>query len=254
MAKHYRYSPLAPGEIRLVRFGRKWITGNLHCAFQTVKLDNLPVAYTAISYCWGSPDRMACISCPGGRTLPITQSAIEVGDWLSACWGDLLWVDFLCIDQDNPDEKANQVALMGRIFSHSQQVRAWLGAKIENGKAVEQLVTRMMHENRSRPNAATYDLIVEKRQNYSPSDLQTTYRFLLHPWFRRLWVVQEMVVANNPTIYFNDCTLPWHALGLLADLRLALSLDLQPMDSGLGSRIAYLRSIIYSIWSPGSIP
>jgi hypothetical protein len=38
-----------------------------------------------------------------------------------------LWIDQLCIDQDNPAEKATQVPLMGQIYSSTTQCLIWIG-------------------------------------------------------------------------------------------------------------------------------
>ena len=38
-----------------------------------------------------------------------------------------IWIDALCINQDDKEEKAIQVPLMGEIFSKAQSVFVWLG-------------------------------------------------------------------------------------------------------------------------------
>jgi hypothetical protein len=38
-----------------------------------------------------------------------------------------LWIDQLCIDQDNPAEKATQVPLIGQIYSGTTQCLIWMG-------------------------------------------------------------------------------------------------------------------------------
>lgn len=40
---------------------------------------------------------------------------------------DWLWVDAICIDQSNDEERASQVSRMGRIYSSASETVAWLG-------------------------------------------------------------------------------------------------------------------------------
>ncbi|KAF2181324.1 hypothetical protein K469DRAFT_539206, partial [Zopfia rhizophila CBS 207.26] len=39
----------------------------------------------------------------------------------------VLWADGICIDQENYDQKANQVKLMGLVYWQARQVNVWLG-------------------------------------------------------------------------------------------------------------------------------
>lgn len=55
-----------------------------------------------------------------------TSDSIES---MSFAW---LWVDALCIDQDNIDERTSQVLLMGNIYAAAQQVDVWLGESLDN--------------------------------------------------------------------------------------------------------------------------
>ncbi|KAF2825076.1 HET-domain-containing protein [Ophiobolus disseminans] len=68
-----------------------------------------------------------------GRTMDITKVMIS-GNLHSALLRlrqddtpRIFWIDLLCINQTNPKERAEQVALMGKIYSAAQAVRVWLG-------------------------------------------------------------------------------------------------------------------------------
>ena len=43
-----------------------------------------------------------------------------------------LWVDALCINQDDQEERARQIAMMGDIYSHAANVIVWLGEADEH--------------------------------------------------------------------------------------------------------------------------
>jgi hypothetical protein len=50
-----------------------------------------------------------------------------------------LWIDALCIDQSNIQERKYQVALMGRFYSEAEMVIAWLGSSLQLAHAVGEL-------------------------------------------------------------------------------------------------------------------
>ena len=82
--------------------------------------------YTAISYMWGSPEETEAITINGA---PVT-----VGKNLAAALGCLgsnpmykIWVDAVCINQDDIDERNAQVMRIRDIYSQSLAVTTWLG-------------------------------------------------------------------------------------------------------------------------------
>ncbi|KAI3327944.1 HET-domain-containing protein [Xylariaceae sp. AK1471] len=83
--------------------------------------------YNALSYAWGDPEanRMIVLD-----NIPI-RIPRNLFDALIALRPDkdfiTIWVDFLCIDQQNNTEKSWQVGLMNEIYSHAKKVLAWLG-------------------------------------------------------------------------------------------------------------------------------
>jgi hypothetical protein len=48
----------------------------------------------------------------------------------------VIWIDFLCINQSDTEEKCWQVALMGNIYRQAQKVIAWLGPADDSSDAV----------------------------------------------------------------------------------------------------------------------
>jgi hypothetical protein len=118
----YRYTPLAPNTIRLLRFRStpmylKRITIDLI----DVSLDNLP-RYEALSYRWGSILASHKVTC-NGRILLVTQNCHRALKRLHE-ENRLLWVDAICINQQDNNEKKNQVALMPQIYSKAERTLA----------------------------------------------------------------------------------------------------------------------------------
>ncbi|RYP21724.1 hypothetical protein DL765_002080 [Monosporascus sp. GIB2] len=89
-------------------------------------LDNLP-SFSALSYTWGNESIRADISL-GGQKLSITASLEAALKALRAAdHSVLLWIDQICINQHDAEEKSCQIPLMTSIYSLSAQTIGWLG-------------------------------------------------------------------------------------------------------------------------------
>lgn len=83
--------------------------------------------YETISYTWGETCRLSEIRCDGKR-IGITASL--AGALLRLRWPNRsrrLWVDQICINQDDEEERSQQVQFMNRIYENASHVLVWLG-------------------------------------------------------------------------------------------------------------------------------
>ncbi|KAK4495515.1 hypothetical protein PRZ48_013847 [Zasmidium cellare] len=89
--------------------------------------------HEALSYAWGdtTENRPIYSAVPGKEeygTLNITGNLDEALRALRKTHGvRSMWVDAVCIDQQNPHEKLQQISLMAQIFSRASQTVIWLG-------------------------------------------------------------------------------------------------------------------------------
>jgi hypothetical protein len=85
-------------------------------------------SFEALSYVWGSQEGLKQITC-NNMSLSVTKNLFEA--LMALREGDdedrYLWVDAICIDQNNPAEKAVQVRNMLTIYEKAVRVIAWLG-------------------------------------------------------------------------------------------------------------------------------
>ncbi|EMD85373.1 hypothetical protein COCC4DRAFT_75979 [Bipolaris maydis ATCC 48331] len=129
MANTSLYQPLDPTreEFRLLRIHPTNIPQSIiSCQLFTVSLVEEP-SYKALSYEWGQRDITKPIIVNGIRVQVthnleaalqrIRQSESEV----------ILWVDAVCINQQDLDERSTQVAMMSRLYSKTTLTYAWLG-------------------------------------------------------------------------------------------------------------------------------
>jgi hypothetical protein len=101
--------------------------GPIHCAVTIVDLDTQP-RYAALSYVWGSvapnPDVIIC----NDVTFRVTSNCHSALHHLRAIHGAFaIWIDAICINQQDNLEKAHQIGLMGNIYSDAETTYVWLG-------------------------------------------------------------------------------------------------------------------------------
>lgn len=99
----------------------------VHCEWSVISVDD-PEPYFALSYVWGGPNiREHDLIC-NGRLMKITYNLWVA---LKAVWSKFptrkLWVDAICINQDDISERNQQVAMMGDIYSRAECVAICVG-------------------------------------------------------------------------------------------------------------------------------
>lgn len=99
--------------------------GQICCELKHAYLDD-PPQYHALSYCWGDPIVIAPILV-NGSTMEVTTNLEAALRELRAQKINTIWVDALCINQQDPTERGLQVMRMGLIYSRAVTVLAWLG-------------------------------------------------------------------------------------------------------------------------------
>ena len=102
----------------------------LHGSLELASLDSLP-SYEATSYCVGNtakPHQMWLSTPDTVRPLNITKSLFDMLQRLRSPEKNLkLWVDAVCIDQNNAVERQNQLFIIGSIYGLAQKVLIYLG-------------------------------------------------------------------------------------------------------------------------------
>ena len=173
-----QHKPLEAGEVRLLCRQRDTDTGRLRFILRHVRLVDNP-KYTALSYRWG---RQLYI-----WSIFINDINAQVTDNLYWCLHDLyyqdigacLWVDAICIDQSNTEERNHQVTLMQDIYSIAENVLVWLG--------LEDIRTTRAFRIFQKVESAYFDDIV----------IQDIVHLLENRYWCRTWIVQEFLLAKE---------------------------------------------------------
>ena len=219
-SERHQYLPLGRRHIRLLKASRveNSLPAELRCEYLLAPLDELPVTYTAISYVWGDPTAVSQIICNDGGYLSLTASATDILNAVvdASCPG-YFWIDQLCINQEDKREKADQVRMMGEIFASANNVIAWLGQpSADSNMAIDFVVTlfNAMKDLNFRGIVKTaLSLCQTTGCEYPLSKWLALRNFLKRPWFERLWIVQEIIMASGEMILLcGNSSIAWDTL------------------------------------------
>ena len=133
-----------------------------------------------------------------------------------------IWVDALCINQENIEERNHQVQLMAYIYSGAERVVVWLGdADAGTGPALDMISQCENGFETKIDSNENGDLNEEHGYTFHgvPPSTDPKWKllgtFLLRPWFKRAWVVQEVALAKVPREVLFVCgtdVIPWERL------------------------------------------
>lgn len=221
------HRPLTGDNIRLLTLQPGLLNDPIHCQLEQVSL-SAGHAYEALSYVWGN----------ARDTSPTTldRTPYHVTKNLECALRYLrykesprvLWVDAICINQNDLDEKSEQVPIMGEIYSRATKVYAWLG------EADHQIdcVFDVLQEFRGRKREAKFpthfdaaeqlsfhrqlfrDIYQDKagalpeQSDLDDDMLHEEFNWLrplyMRPYWRRVWIVQELVLAKVVVVCCGD--------------------------------------------------
>jgi Heterokaryon incompatibility protein (HET) len=132
-----------------------------------------------------------------------------------------LWIDAICINQDDIDERNEQVRMMGNIYQKAERVTVWLGDGLDS-----HLVPGVVGEldfMRLRYAPAARSTLLEYREKVNTDAFESRrWNALIHlfsrPWFGRIWVVQEVAVARRLHVLYGGRYIPWNVLVEVSDI------------------------------------
>ena len=223
------YRPLAPFQIRVLHIEPGTFEEPLNISLSTVDLlleggvidptTRDHCTYEAVSHSW-SDDRI-------GGILPCNEKAVTMRESQHMMLKHLrnrterrcVWLDTICINQDDIAERAAQVGKMFIIFKHAQHVLIWLGLPKPRAASVFKALAKM------KATGLLHFLGAYEFSRYWPP-AQTSFvpnmcsschaefalgieEFSAFPWFRRTWVRQEVFASEAATLLCGPLEYQW---------------------------------------------
>jgi hypothetical protein len=169
--------------------------------------------YHAISYTWEHGPNIQRTFIIDGMEFQVRQNVYDILQRCSSYFGpQLIWVDSICINQKSKSDKTLQVKLMQEIYSKAAHVLVCLGngsAYLAIGLIFELDTVRQSLGDAFLTQHVAGFLTRRKTDLYLRARMKALHDLLQHPWFRRVWVVQEVVVAKKVTICYGQQCIPW---------------------------------------------
>jgi len=204
----FRHDPIDLGGpafrlLRLLKGQRGVICCEIFQAWLRQRAD--AITYEALSYVWGSTERKYKIEI-NGKHFDVTKNLYEALQYLQLRDQDrILWIDAVCIDQENIQERGHQVQHMGDIYRESQNVTCWLGLPTNLTRICLQSLRRLQEQSirGGRRSCADWGPTDQRWvELWRGLDIGTPAmhqeglcQLLDRSWFRRVWILQE--VANS---------------------------------------------------------
>ena len=228
------YIPLHPEqrEIRFFELAPGSYDDDLAITLHVGSLTQELPQYYALSYAWGND--------VSPRTALVNHKSMLIGQNLDGALRHLrcgltepakMWVDAICINQHDIEERSSQVLLMKDIYTSAERVLIYLGYE--------------------EPQDAEFTALIRNSEVPTAEDeihglLNHIISFCQRPWFGRLWVAQELALSQkDPRVHVGTLTLPWSQLyDYIVDLdsRLPASLDGHPrLTTFMESRVRVRR-------------
>jgi hypothetical protein len=262
----YSYKPLRAGHVRLMRLLPCSAADDpIQCHIFEYRLDYLGdgcgriPSFDALSYAWGSTRKPWCISVRDmdhpfddstigsspSTLLPVTASLYEalcrlremrvlaMQRYSEVYSNRFLWVDAVCINQEDSDEKSHQVGRMAEIYAAAARVVVWLGQDNETNDAR----AAFSHLQQAYMDA----FMAPSSQPPPPLPLAHKQAILAvfgREWFTRVWVLQETAAARFILLLCGSAALPGFVFRGGANALLSGNAD-------IGTR--EIRSVILSV-------
>lgn len=175
-------------------------------------------SYEALSYVWGESSGNCTITLDGKKGVPVTDNLYAALRRLRRPdRRRVLWVDAVCIDQKNVEERNWQVQMMGRIYSNAARVVVWLGDAEGPSPNFDEVPTVDVDESNQEGDKEPDDSdssTSESSESEGVSEWQKdvladVLRTASPPWWTRAWVTQELVLADDFNVVFGPVEVSW---------------------------------------------
>jgi hypothetical protein len=202
----YRALDVANSEIRLLKLLPSSYGGPIR-----TELIHIPISqakdYEAISYRWEG-EKSDIFPIFIGDEIELLAPTVHI---LLSFLRDnqeerLYWIDAVCINQDDEEEKIRQIMLMRQIYSTADRVIAWQGYKAASSGVLKSIGSAFATTTGF---AELYH--VARYGTYSSQWIDNIALFS-NDFFSRVWIIQEIALAQSIIIRYGPETLPWQDL------------------------------------------
>lgn len=207
------YEPVSEREIRLLTPDASISKNGLSWSLKKANIDDPSLHFTALSYTWETQSHpntfpISCNKCQLQvhynlyTALPFLARRFEADLSTATAY----WIDAICINQTDDEEKLSQIRLMNTVYRRADKVLIWLGLPSEPEwheaipRAIQLLPLLMKEWERSSQTGINIpqDFEVDREiTQLGRAEWETILHLVRNNYFRRLWIVQEITLAQD---------------------------------------------------------
>lgn len=179
-------------------------------------------SYAALSYTWGDMQKKASVNLDGHQ-FPVTTNLEAALRQMrkraqppirpkytphESYW----WIDANCVNQEDLAERNRQVAIMRKIYKSASSVQVWLGEAADQSEMAMNVISQPTNVPKRGPGEPEiqYPTIANDQKVLH---WKTIAALLQRPWWERVWVRQEIAVAQSITFHCGDSTCTFQDIG-----------------------------------------
>lgn len=236
MASLYSSPAIKVGELRLIKILR--VEPQIVCELGSCSFEDVKGSYLALSYEWGPEvpdDEMIAITINGFdfKIRPNLGAALRslYNHILGEPESRAIWIDAICLNQDDKAEKSVQLPEMGNIYSKAQAALGFLGPATNDSAAAMQQIK---------------DSVASGTLPEAGGHIWGKIRELLQrKYFRRLWIWQESVLPTGLLLFSGDKSITWDDFyGFIDIVRTTGNMQFELQDA---NELASRQSILFSL-------
>lgn len=214
----YKPLPKKRGYIRVLNLrGSSFENPLVECELVVNKLSkehDVEQPYEALSWCWGTAKPTAYINIRKDGKVYAKYVRPDLFAALKALRypkeDRYLWIDAICINQENPQEKNHQVEMMSEIYGRADQVCIWLGEGDRSSRMALRFIRKEVLQLQN------FDQLCESEQ--ASEKWSALLDLMRRPWFSRRWVVQEIALARRAMVYCGNDKISWKKFAVAVEL------------------------------------
>jgi hypothetical protein len=252
--------PLDEGHIRLLRLRRRIpLFGLIKAELTRHHLQDSNVKFEALSYTWDTSDSKnegSKLIMLNGQRFSLTSNLHSLlRSRSSLFWERTIWVDAICINQGDVDEKSRQIRLMTKIYTKCDRTIAWLRDPFDASLAVYMI--RNIVESWEMYDRSSQETFISLIPKALRPGWRAIARLLTNSYFSRVWIYQEVMLGNNFQFYIGGHYISFEYLNKAisavnavdADFSVSIS-DGNPVETWSYRSLASLRRHCGDAYSP----
>lgn len=220
----YEYKSLNKNAIRLLQLEPGAYDDPLRGRLFHADIDKAQQQYMALSYVWGRPDYNHM------HLIRIDNGCLQVWDNLNTALRTLrsehrtvtLWVDALCINQNDVVERGEQVQLMTKIYTGATGVYSWIGDATPASTVGMEILSYLLGDGPFDDGAPWYRRPASEVAEGLDDIIGRVY-------FQRIWIVQEAAVGRRVTLQVGHLSITWEAADTRRFLARIKLLEISPL-------------------------